>query len=65
MQMQKKPFTVEDIPTNSRETDLIYLVYKDVVSPLGSQFREPMEKLAKLGASVNPWDLPKGMIEAI
>jgi len=64
-QASKQPFTAQDIPTEDSVTDLIYLIYKDGVRPVVTALDGAMDEIGKFGASVNPWDLPKGLIEAI
>ena len=63
-QKLSEPFTIADIPTEDSYTDLVYLIYKDAVRPVCGDLDSEMEGMTKFGASVNPWDLPSGMIRA-
>ena len=62
-QMAAEAFTKADIPTDDGYTDLVYMIYKDAVRPVCDDLNNEMEGMTKFGASVNPWDLPPGMIQ--
>jgi radical SAM protein with 4Fe4S-binding SPASM domain len=63
-QKAQAPFQLADLPTADGYTDLVYLIYKDAVRPVRDDLDKVMEGMTKFGASVNPWDLPAGLIRA-
>ena len=64
-QARKENFSIHDMPTEDPVSDLIYLIYKDGVRSSKGQLNAEFDKMTKFGASVNPWDMPKGLIEAV
>ena len=58
-------FSANELPTSDSHTDLVYLIYKDGARPVEENLETLMAGMTKFGASVDPWDLPKGMIEAV
>lgn len=53
------PFSLDDLATPEARRDLVFLIYKDAVEPVEPALRDLLASRPRLGASVNPFDLPE------
>ena len=60
-QKNKKSFTLEEMIENVEDarTSLIYMIYKDGIEPVKENLKTALDGKTKVGASVNPFELPR------
>ncbi len=57
-QAKKLAFGVKDLPGEAPREDLISLLFKDAVEPTDAELRKTLADRPRVGASINPFDLP-------
>lgn len=64
-QQKDEPFSVSDAGFEDAQTSLLYLLYKTGVEFVDTDLQAQLNDMPKVGASINPFDLPANSVVAV